>query len=918
VTYSAFAARHIGLTGENRTRALAALGLGPDDSVIEQALPSSLRHDPPDLPPPLTEAEVLAELASLAARNTPPVAMIGLGYHACHIPPVLTRNIIEAPGWYTAYTPYQPEISQGRLEALLTFQTMIADLTGLPIASASLLDEGTAVVEAMNLAVRHSRGRRSCVAVDSQMLPQTLALLATRAAPVDITLLSWDPATQPLPPGVAAAIVQYQGVRGRLLDLEPIANTAHDDGALLVVAADPLALTLLRAPGDAGADIVVGSTGRFGMPLGFGGPHAAYMAVRQGLERQIPGRIVGISKDSGGAPALRLALQTREQHIRREKATSNICTAQVLPAVVAAMYAAWHGPDGLSAIAGEVHAKAVALGRALREGGVEAAEVGFDIVHLSVPGRAAEVKAQARRRGIAVWADGSDAIGVSVDETTTSEHLRAVASAFGVEWTGEWGEVSAIPEALRRGTSYLTHPVFHRYRTEQDMTRYLRRLEARDYGLDRGMIPLGSCTMKLNSAVEMAALTWPGFASLHPFCEREDAAGTLEMIADLETWLGAITGYDAVSLQPNAGSQGELAGLLAIRAYHAARGESGRRVCLVPESAHGTNPASAALAGLSVVSVATCDDGSIDVADLRAAIAARPGEIAAIMLTYPSTYGVYEEGIAEVCSAVHDAGGQVFIDGANFNAMAGWAMAGRLGGDVSHLNLHKTFAMPHGGGGPGVGPVAARSHLAQYLPGSGAGNVSAAPFGSALLFPISWAYIRLMGARGLAEASEGAVLAANYVARRLEGAYPVLYRGQGGFVAHECILDVRTLSAATGATVDDVAKRLQDYGFHAPTMSFPVAGTLMVEPTESEPIGELDRFCEAMLAIAAEAEVWGGGGPLAGAPHTAACLVAEEWDRPYSRQTAVFPAGVTPDKYWPPVGRIDSAWGDRNLQLVWP
>ncbi|MDR1152373.1 MAG: aminomethyl-transferring glycine dehydrogenase [Bifidobacteriaceae bacterium] len=935
-----FAARHMGLPPGDRARVRRKLGLGPDEGIVHRALPKNLhRASPPALPPPATQSEVLDRLRALAALNRPTVAMIGLGYYASHTPAVLRRGVLENPAWYTAYTPYQPEISQGRLEALLVFQTALSDLTALPTVNASLLDEATAVAEAMTLMARVDRGRRPRVAVDVDLFPATRAVLATRAEPLGIDLIDFDPAEGEIPGEVAGAIVQYQGASGRLVELAPVAAAAHGAGALLAVAADPLALTLLRPPGEAGADVVVGSTGRFGMPIGFGGPHAAYMAVRRGLERQLPGRLVGVSKDADGAPALRLALQTREQHIRREKATSNICTAQVLPAVMAAMFAVWHGAEGLAAIAAHAHGCAVGLAQGLREAGHEVIHSHFfDTVAVRVPGRAHEVKAAARERGIGVWAPDGDTVWVSTDETTTRAHVAGVAAAFGVAHArlaypptdrGGAGPASCIPAGLARTSPYLTHPVFAAHRTETGMMRYLRRLAGRDYALDRGMIPLGSCTMKLNAAVEMAALTWPEFGSPHPFGDFEDAAGTMALVGDLETWLAAITGYDAVSVQPNAGSQGELAGLLAIRRYHASRGEAGRTVCLIPTSAHGTNAASAALAGLTVVGVATLADGSVDQGDLAAKLSAYGDTVAAIMLTYPSTFGVYEEGIGDVCEAVHAAGGQVYIDGANFNALVGYAAAGEFGGDISHINLHKTFAMPHGGGGPGVGPVAARAHLAPFLPGHPLGPasrpghpVAGAPFGSPLLFPISWAYIALMGAAGLAEATEGAVLAANYVAARLDGEYPVAYRGPGGFVAHECVIDLHGLTARTGVTADDVAKRLIDYGFHAPTMSFPVAGTLMVEPTESESLAELDRFCDAMVAIAAEARDLADDGagegirednPLRGAPHTAACALGDTWEHPYSRATAVYPAGVDPDKYWPPVRRVDGAYGDRHL-----
>jgi glycine dehydrogenase len=794
------------------------------------------------------------------------------------------------------------------------------------------------------LALRQARGQQPRIAVDVELFPQTRAVLATRAEPLGVELLDWDPLKDPLPSGVAAVVAQYQGARGRLVDLAKLADLAHAEQALLIAVCDPLALTLLRAPGDAGCDVAVGSTGRFGMPLGFGGPHAAFMAVRQDLVRQLPGRLVGLSRDSAGNPALRLALQTREQHIRRERATSNICTAQVLPAIMAAAYAIWHGPKGLLAIAQRVHQLTTALAAAFAAGGLAVRAVGFDTVYVDTPGQAAQIKAAARQRGIAVWADADNGVGISVDETTSQEHLAALCAAFAVPWPGlpsnQPGEPAAsanfsstIALPLRRTSDFLTHPVFHQYHSETELMRYLRRLVGRDYALDRGMIPLGSCTMKLNAAVVMAALTWPGFADLHPFVDRDDAAGTLRMADCLATWLADLTGYQAVSLQPNAGSQGELAGLLAIRGYHRARGQAERTICLIPESAHGTNAASAAAAGFTVVSVANTADGAIDFADLTAKLMAQPEKIAAIMLTYPSTFGVYEAGVAAVCQAVHDVGALVYIDGANFNALVGWAAAGQFGGDVSHLNLHKTFASPHGGGGPGVGPLAVSAELAGFLPSqaspnevadqatpTSAGPIAAAPYGSALILLISWAYIRLMGGAGLARATESAVLSANYLAARLGEVFPVLYRGADGLVAHECVFDLRPLASRTGFAAQDVAKRLVDYGFHAPTMSFPVPGTLMVEPTESESLAELDRFCQAMLQIAQEAQTWSGrtDGPLSGAPHTAQCLVAEDWDKPYSRQTAVYPAGIDPDKYWPPVGRIDDAWGDRRVVCVLP
>jgi glycine dehydrogenase len=929
-----FWSRHLGLAPDSpeRAQALAGLGLGQDDSIMEQALPAFLRSAAPDLPAPASEEQVAAELAGLAQLNRAPKAMIGLGYYGAVTPAVLRRGVLENPAWYTAYTPYQPEISQGRLEVLMTFQTMVADLTGLPTACASLLDEATAAAEAMTLCWRVDRGRRPRFAVASDVFPQTWAVLANRCEPLGIELVRFDPVADPAPDDVNGVLVQYQAADGRLIDLEPLAQAVHAQGALLAVAADPLALTLLRAPGQAGADIALGSTQRFGCPIGFGGPHAAYFAVRAGLERQLPGRLVGLSRDSAGQPALRLAIQTREQHIRREKATSNICTAQVLLAAMAALYAVWHGPEGLRRIAGQVHQRAVDLAATLTAGGLELAHpVFFDTVAVKTPGRAEAVKAAARQFGLAIWAADADTVWVSTDQTTSSADLGQLVAACGLDDQPLLAQTpTELPAELRRTTPYLTDPVFSRHHSETEMMRYLRRLADRDYALDRGMIPLGSCTMKLSAASQMEPITWPALANLHPFVEAADAEGSLALLGDLERWLQAVTGYDAVSLQPNAGSQGELAGLLTIRRYHLARDDRGRDVCLIPTSAHGTNAASAALAGWSVVPVATTDSGDVDLEDLKAKIDQLGDRLAAIMITYPSTHGVYEEQVRQIADLVHAGGGQVYIDGANFNALVGWASLADCGGDVSHLNLHKTFAMPHGGGGPGVGPVACRAHLAPYLPGHPLAQrgrrqapVAGAPFGSALLAPITWVYLRLMGAAGLARATEGAVLAANHIARRLDPIFPVLYRGRGGWVAHECILDLRGFTARTGVSVDDVAKRLVDYGFHAPTMSFPVAGTLMVEPTESESLAELDRFCAAMESIAAEADQVAAGrwpaddNPLHGAPHTAFSLV-QDWTHPYSRAEAAYPQGPDPDKYWSPVGRVDGAWGDRHLVATWP
>jgi glycine dehydrogenase len=873
--------------------------------------------------------------------------MIGLGYYGTFTPPVILRNVMENPAWYTAYTPYQPEISQGRLEALLNFQTVVADLTGLPTSGASLLDEGTAAAEAMALSRRVGKVKQGVFLVDADTFPQTLAVLRTRAEPTGVEVVVADlrdgiPA-EAAERGVFGVLLQYPGASGAVRDLRPVVEAAHQLGAVVTVAADLLALTLLTSPGALGADIAVGTTQRFGVPMGFGGPHAGYMAVRESYARNLPGRLVGVSVDADGAKAYRLALQTREQHIRREKATSNICTAQVLLAVMAGMYAVYHGPEGLAGIARRTHRYAELLAAGLRAGGVEIEHAEFfDTVTARVPGRAAEIVAAAREAGVNLRLTDADRVGVACDETTTRDQLAAVLAAFGApaadldaldaSTAGQAGD--ALPAALARTEPYLTHPVFHQHRSETAMLRYLRRLADRDYALDRGMIPLGSCTMKLNATTEMEPVTWPEFGALHPFAPIEQAAGYLELIRGLERQLAEVTGYDAVSLQPNAGSQGELAGLLAVRAYHRANGDTARTVCLIPSSAHGTNAASAVMAGMKVVVVKTGQNGDVDVEDLHAKIEQHRDELAVLMVTYPSTHGVFEDNITEVCAAVHDAGGQVYVDGANLNALVGLARPGRFGADVSHLNLHKTFCIPHGGGGPGVGPVAVRAHLAPYLPNhplqpaagpeTGVGPVSAAPWGSAGILPISWTYVRLMGGEGLKRATQIAVLSANYIAKRLEPHFPVLYTGPGGLVAHECIIDLRPLTKETGVTVDDIAKRLIDYGFHAPTMSFPVAGTLMIEPTESEDLAELDRFCEAMIAIRGEIDRVAAGqwpaddNPLRGAPHTAAVL-AGEWTHPYGREEAVFPAGVSAaDKYWPPVRRIDGAYGDRNLVCSCP
>jgi glycine dehydrogenase len=925
-----FAQRHIGPSEDDQAQMLKTIGHGSLDELTSAALPAGLAIDRPlNLPGPLTEEQAQAELRRLADRNQVLTTMIGLGYYGTVTPAVIRRNLLENPAWYTAYTPYQPEISQGRLEALLNFQTMVEDLTGLPVAGASMLDEATAAAEAMTLA-RRAAGRGRIFLADADCLPQTLAVLATRAEPLGIELV-----TAEVTPELIAAqpdrelfgvLLQYPGASGAVRDLAPAIEAAQAAGALAAVAADLLALTLLRPPGEIGADIAVGSTQRFGVPMGFGGPHAGYICVREALKRQLPGRLVGVSVDADGHPAYRLALQAREQHIRREKATSNICTAQVLLAVTAAMYAAYHGPDGLTAIAHRVHHRAAALAQTLRDQGYRIEAPGFfDTVRVLMPGAAAEAAGRARAAGYNVHQAGPDAVQVACDETTTEAQLQEVASALaGRDVELATGSPDALPAGLLRDSEFLSHPVFHRYRSETAMLRYLRRLADFDIALDRSMIPLGSCTMKLNAAAEMEPISWTEFAQMHPFAPAEQTQGYQELISGLEQALAEITGYDAVSLQPNAGSQGELAGLLAIRRYHEAQGETGRDVCLIPESAHGTNAASAVLAGLRVAVVKCGSDGAIDLGDLRAKLDAHEGHVAAIMLTYPSTNGVFEETVTEVCAQVHAAGGQVYVDGANLNALVGLARPGKFGADVSHLNLHKTFCIPHGGGGPGVGPVAARSHLEEFLP-DGAYPIAAAPYGSAGILPISWTYIWMMGAEGLRHATQVAILSANYVARRLDPHFKVLYTGRDGLVAHECILDLRPLTSQTGITAEDVAKRLIDYGLHAPTMSFPVAGTLMVEPTESEDLAELDRFCDAMVAIRREiAQVASGqadakDNPLKNAPHTASMLLSGDWAHPYPREQAAYPVpGDRRSKYWPPVRRIDQAYGDRNLVCACP
>jgi glycine dehydrogenase len=936
---STFADRHIGARRQaDIDTMLKNIGYDTVDGLVDTAVPASIRQENAlQLSAALSEVEVLAELRRLAAKNKTAVQMIGQGYYDTVTPPVIRRNVLEAPAWYTAYTPYQPEISQGRLEALLNFQTMVQDLTALPVANASLLDEATAVAEAVLLMRRANKNKDAKdgkTVLDADCLPQTIAVVLGRAEALGFEVEVAD-LSQGLPDGdINGVVLQQPGVSGRVFDHTGVIAAAKERGALVTVAADLLALTLITPPGEQGADIAVGTAQRLGVPLFFGGPHAAYMAVRTGMERTLPGRIVGVSKDNAGAPAYRLALQTREQHIRREKATSNICTAQALLAIVSSFYAVYHGPEGLKAIAETVHNNARVLATALKTAGRElVSDSFFDTLTVRVPGKAHKVITAAEARGINLRLIDADTVGVSIDETTTAATLSAVAVAFGAGPVGDAAGFE-LPGAVLRTSAYLQHPVFNTHRSETQLLRYIRKLSDRDLALDRTMIPLGSCTMKLNATAEMEAISWPEFASIHPFAPDSQTEGWRELIDGLEADLAEITGYDQVSIQPNAGSQGELAGLLAIRGYHLSRGDDQRNICLIPASAHGTNAASAVLAGMKVVVVATAADGTIDHTDLYAKIEAHKDALSAIMITYPSTHGVYDADVREVCDAVHAAGGQVYVDGANLNALVGLAQPGKFGGDVSHLNLHKTFCIPHGGGGPGVGPVAAKAHLAPFMPGDAnkaaheAGHgvaISASRFGSAGVLPISWAYVKLMGGDGLTEATKSALLAANYVASRLNEFFPVLYTGEGGLVAHECILDLRELTARTGVTAEDVAKRLIDYGFHAPTLAFPVAGTLMVEPTESEDLAEIDRFIDAMITIHAEIEQVANGdftvenSPLRNAPHTAAAVVSSSWDRSYPREQAAFPvASLRQDKYFPPVGRIDGAAGDRNLVCSCP
>jgi glycine dehydrogenase len=928
-----FADRHIGPNRDDIEKMLATVGAASLDELISQTVPGAILDMTLELPPAMTEREVVSRLSALAAKNVVQPSLIGLGYHDTVTPPVIQRNVLESPSWYTAYTPYQAEISQGRLEALLNFQTMVTDLTGLDIANASLLDEPTAAAEAMAMCRRLDKGDRDVFYVDDDCHLPTIEVVRTRAKAIGVEV---RPLSEGIIPGAGfGALLQYPGSSGAVNDYSDLVDRLHADGVLVTVATDLLALALLIPPGEWGADIVVGSAQRFGVPMGYGGPHAGFIATRKDMVRVLPGRLVGVSSDRAGNIAYRLALQTREQHIRREKATSNVCTAQVLLAVIAGFYACWHGPEGIREIALDVHGLTSRLARAFRDGGIEVVnQTWFDTLTVR-PVRGTESAIHdALALGVNLGRVDDEHVRIALDETTTPEILGLVLTAFGLGDLGAEGD-PGLPETLQRQSEFLTHPVFNTHRSEHEMLRYLRRLADRDLALDRTMIPLGSCTMKLNATTEMIPITWPEFAGLHPYVPDSQAGGYHEMIQELEGYLCAVTGYDAVSFQPNAGSQGELAGLLAIRAYHLSRGDDQRDVCLIPASAHGTNAASAVMAGMKVVVVATDDRGNVDLADLRARASAAGERLAAVMVTYPSTHGVFEEGILELTEIVHANGGQVYVDGANLNALVGLARPGDLGADIGHLNLHKTFTIPHGGGGPGVGPVGAKSHLAPFLPNhpmseaagppTGIGPISGAPFGSAGILPIPYAFIRLMGSVGLREASMVAILAANYIARRLDPYFPVLYTGARGRVAHECILDLRPMTKATGVTAEDVAKRLADYGLHAPTLSFPVLGTLMVEPTESESLAELDRLCDAMISIAEEAGRIETGewprddNPLVNAPHPAELLVADEWAHPYARTTAAYPLrSLHRDKYWPPVGRIDGPGGDRNLVCACP
>jgi glycine dehydrogenase len=918
-----FAARHIGLNAQDVSTMLTKLDTPSLEALLDEVIPAKiLRADPMEIPQALSEAEVLADLAALASQNSARTSLIGMGYYGCHTPPVIQRNVLENPAWYTAYTPYQPEISQGRLEAILNFQTMVTDLTGMDIANGSLLDEATAAAEAMAMAFKAHRGKGNIFRVDPDTHPQTINVLKTRAAPIGVTLEIAAVGT-PFEANCFGALISYPGSTGEVRDIKPDIDAIQAAGGMAIIASDLLALCVLESPGSFGADIVLGSAQRFGVPFGYGGPHAAFFATKTAHQRSIPGRLVGVSQDAQGKQAYRLALQTREQHIRREKATSNICTAQVLLAVMAGFYAVWHGPEGLTRIANHAHDMACRFAAAMRRAGhVVRHEAFFDTVAIEAADDQDTLMAAALKAGFNLR-PLEGALAASFDETTTSAQLENLLAALNAHMPTSDEAVSSLPQSILRTTSFLRQPVFHKYRSETEMMRYMRSLADRDLALDRCMIPLGSCTMKLNATAEMMPVTWPEFANIHPYAPDDQAAGYLEMIDRLEKLLATATGYEAVSLQPNAGSQGEFAGLLAIARYHAANGEGHRNICLIPSSAHGTNPASAAMAGMKVVVVKCDDDGNVDMADLQAKTDQHHNNLAAIMVTYPSTHGVFEESIAELCEMVHEAGGQVYVDGANLNALVGHCAPPQFGADVSHLNLHKTFCIPHGGGGPGIGPIGVAAHLAPYLPGSplnGDNAVSAAPFGSASILPITYAYIRMMGPDGLTNATSMAILSANYIAARLDDVFPVLYTGSKGRVAHECIVDVRGVQDRTGISNEDIAKRLIDFGFHAPTMSFPVAGTLMIEPTESESLVEIDRFCDAMLAIAAEIEQVASGiwpaddNPLVNAPHTSDEILADNWTHPYSRKQAASPKGnAQANKYWPPVGRVDNAYGDRNL-----
>jgi glycine dehydrogenase len=928
-----FVHRHLGPSDADVAVMLAALGVASIEQLIDQTIPAGIRlKSPLKLDASRGEFEAAAELRALARKNRVNRSLIGAGYYGCITPPVIQRNILENPGWYTQYTPYQAEISQGRLEALINFQTMVADLTGLPLANASLLDEATAAAEAMHMCASLCSSERSVFFVADDCHPQTLAVVQARAKPLKIRILTGDPHSVDFSRMEAFGILlQYPNTRGDIRDYAAVVEKAHAAGALVAVATDLLALTLLKPPGEFGADIAVGSSQRFGVPLGFGGPHAAFIATRADFARQLPGRLIGVSKDVHGAPAYRLSIQTREQHIRREKATSNICTAQVLLAVMAGMYAVYHGPDGLRRIARRVHGMTMALAAALKAEKLDVVQSPrFDTLVVRFGGSAERVLKHAAAHGFNLRPLGSTEIGISLDELTTidelSELVHVLADGGGDHDWAKLAQQSGLPPALARTSPFLTHPVFHRYRCEHEMLRYMKRLEARDLSLTTSMIPLGSCTMKLNAAAEMLPISWPEFAGLHPYAPAEQTAGYREMFRQLEAWLAEITGLPAVSLQPNSGAQGEYAGLLAIRAHHDARNHADRDVCLIPVSAHGTNPASAVMAGFRVVAVKCDIAGNVDLADLRERAREHAENLGALMITYPSTHGVFEEDIREICRVVHDHGGQVYMDGANMNAQVGLCRPGDIGADVCHLNLHKTFCIPHGGGGPGMGPIAVAAHLAAHLPGnpceqtSGVGPVSAAAWGSAGILPIPWMYIRMMGGDGLRRATQVAILSANYMAARLAEHYPVLYRGKNGRIAHEFILDCRAFEAQAGVRVEDIAKRLMDYGFHAPTMSFPVPGTLMIEPTESESRAELDRLCDALIAIRGEIRDIAEGradrsdNSLKHAPHTAAVVCASEWTHRYSREQAAFPAGwLREHKYWPPVGRVDNVWGDRNL-----